>query len=755
MKRNFSTIRGSKNNPLKSCLLTCIVLLITNPVFGIDSLQVHWSTYIGGSEGFWGVEDDIHGMVEDAAGNVYVVGDTRTSNLPKRTNQHPSDNTCAFAAKLGSSGSILWSTYVGGTNYGQGFDITIDAGGDNVYITGHSDANDLPGVIDPGWGSGAFVSKLGTNTGNVEWTRFLTNGAFESRGNALYMHDGFIYVAGYSRAYQLVGAANDFAGGAHDAFISKLTPAGTVVKSVWFGGSELDDGNGIYVDAQGNIYLAGRILSESGNPEYNLPGQLNTWRGDHRDGFACKLDSDFHVLWSRFIGGENDDYVYFIIGDDLGNLWIAGNGYSDDLEGTIIVPYNGYSWPGGDGFLTKLNANGTVDWTSYAGYSGSAISQPKLTQCRKIITLRGNILLMFDADMGFHQWLIEYDSFMGPHCYSAKSCNDILIDESMTITLCGFTAAECSNYPNRTNEHSGQGLDGFVVKAKPKGTFFHFNDDDESGWLASPPEAWDVSNGKYVFTGIGGSRVRNSYYQEEVFNFSYEAQVKKISGNSSAEFGMNFRHNGTSATNYRFCINTLGQYAISEEVNGNVRTLVGFKASPAIKTGMGVCNLLRVSAQDSILDFSINGKQVETINVVYEFAGSCGLYAYDTEGVTDIVEFDNVYICPHKGFPTGVFETDDRLSIPKGYSLENFPNPFNPATSITFTIPTSSRVTVKIVNERGREIATLIDENKPAGRHVIQWNGKTTTGSICPSGLYFCFLKTDDFFVSRKLMLLR
>ena len=126
--------------------LIAVALLTASPLVALDSLQVRWSSYIGGSEGFWGLEEVIHEMAADIPGNIFIVGETRTSNLPGRTNSHPWDNTCAFVSKLGPTGDILWSTYVGGTNFGQGHGITLDASG-----TGTSTSSIVTeGVVSPG-----------------------------------------------------------------------------------------------------------------------------------------------------------------------------------------------------------------------------------------------------------------------------------------------------------------------------------------------------------------------------------------------------------------------------------------------------------------------------------------------------------------------------------------------------------------------------------------------------------------------------
>jgi len=81
---------------------------------------------------------------------------------------------------------------------------------------------------------------------------------------------------------------------------------------------------------------------------------------------------------------------------------------------------------------------------------------------------------------------------------------------------------------------------------------------------------------------------------------------------------------------------------------------------------------------------------------------------------------------------------------------QNHPNPFNPSTTINFSIPKSGEVSLKISNLLGEEVATLVSGNREAGSHTVQWDA---TGQ--PSGVYFCRLLTTDFVQTKKLVLLR
>ncbi len=93
--------------------------------------------------------------------------------------------------------------------------------------------------------------------------------------------------------------------------------------------------------------------------------------------------------------------------------------------------------------------------------------------------------------------------------------------------------------------------------------------------------------------------------------------------------------------------------------------------------------------------------------------------------------------------------------------FDNYPNPFNPETQITYQLPEVSHITIKIFNVLGQEVITLADGEQEAGKYRISWNGKNTFGASVPSGTYFCRMSsvgTDtkkQFTAYQKMLLLR
>ncbi len=94
--------------------------------------------------------------------------------------------------------------------------------------------------------------------------------------------------------------------------------------------------------------------------------------------------------------------------------------------------------------------------------------------------------------------------------------------------------------------------------------------------------------------------------------------------------------------------------------------------------------------------------------------------------------------------------------IPQTYKLyQNFPNPFNPSTNISFQIGTIQNVSLKIYDNQGRLVRTLLENTLHAGKHEISWDGRNDSGLSVSAGTYYYVLKSGNFIQTKKMLLLR
>ncbi len=100
----------------------------------------------------------------------------------------------------------------------------------------------------------------------------------------------------------------------------------------------------------------------------------------------------------------------------------------------------------------------------------------------------------------------------------------------------------------------------------------------------------------------------------------------------------------------------------------------------------------------------------------------------------------------------------DEITVPVAeLSSENYPNPFNPETTIAFDLPESGNVRVDIYNMRGQKVKTILNKDLEAGEHQVQWNGKDNHGNVVSSGIYFYRVDAEGgrYTSTRKMLLLK
>jgi len=145
-------------------------------------------------------------------------------------------------------------------------------------------------------------------------------------------------------------------------------------------------------------------------------------------------------------------------------------------------------------------------------------------------------------------------------------------------------------------------------------------------------------------------------------------------------------------------------------------------------------------------------------------------YSYVTDASFDYVgRIDNIYTrfidCNHVLFPSGTSmviaqlndlpATDDPLPPPAAPALRAWPNPFNPSTSVSFSLSQPGRAQLAVYNVRGQRVRTLVDDPLPAGEHTAVWNGRDDAGRPCASGVYLLRLQTGAPVQTSKALLLK
>jgi hypothetical protein len=335
-------------------------------------------------------DQSAYAVTVDRGRNVYIAGATDSHDFPlvrPLQSRFGGGATDAFVMKLSPDGKVLFSTYIGGSDADVAHAIAVDQKGD-IYVAGDTRSTNFPIVnafqARNGGDVDVFVAKLSSDGSKLIYSTYI-GGSNGERGNAIAVDSaGNACVAGYTNSPNFPTEAalqNAFAGGNADAFVLKLSPTGDkLIYSTYLGGGNdrPDIANGIAVDSVGNAYVTGFTNSR----DFPTLKPLQPFRGP-TDVFVSKINpSGSAFIYSTHLGGSADDEGMAIAVDSVGNAYVTGHTESVDFPvtpnafKTACVPVEAYIpigniCSGGDAFVSKISPDGSkLSYSTYLNGSG-------------------------------------------------------------------------------------------------------------------------------------------------------------------------------------------------------------------------------------------------------------------------------------------------------------------------------------------------------------------------------------------------
>ena len=476
-------------------------------------------------------------------------------------------------------------------------------------------------------------------------------------------------------------------------FISSVSLFAQAPDTLWtktFGGSNSERGHFVQETSDNGYIIVSNTWSYGA-------GMIDIW--------MIKTDAAGDTLWTKIFGDSKSDRGYSVQKTVDGGYIIAGNTSS-------------FGAGGSDVYLVKTDAAGDTMWTkTYGGGDsdyGKAIQQTNDSgyiiagYTHSYGAGETDIYLIKTNAAGDTMWTKTYGGSEKDYGYSVQQTDD----GGYIIT-------------GNTRSYNAPDIDLLLIKTDASGSEVWTKIHGGSGWDYGY-SVRQTKDGGYIIAGNTRSYGAGWY------------DVWLIKTNSSGDTSWTKTFGGSYDEYGRSVLQTVdGGYIIA----GNTSSFgAGESDAYLIKTNAAGHTMWTKTYGGSDLDYGCS---------IYECDDRSYIIAGWTEsyGAGD----EDVWLIKIAPDPDGIVQ-NEKINNPAYYVLhDNYPNPFNPKTVISYQLPMISKVELSIYNLLGQKVAKLVSEKQPAGYYKAEWDA---TG--CASGLYFYRLESNTGFVqTKKLILLR
>jgi len=338
--------------------------------------MLSFSTYFGGSQ-----TETPHTLAVDSLGNVYVAGETYSTNFPTKSALAPTRNSSpdAFVAKLAPGGkSLVFSTYLGGGGHDNAKGIAVDSA-QNVYLTGWTSSTDFPtkdayhdsnqGLID------AYMVKIDSSGASLLYGTFLGGSGYDYGYDIEVGPDGHVYLFGNTRSpnFPTVGAYDGILNNASpdtsaDFYLTRMPPALSYLDwSTFLGGEGDENARAVAVDAQGNAYVTG-FTDSTDFPTKNAYQQ--DFAGGAEDVVVVRMNSSGSSLgYSTYLGGNDTEQGNDIWVDGKLNAYVVSQTTSTNFP--TVDAYQPILAGNTDTAIARFAADGALVSSTYLGGAGN------------------------------------------------------------------------------------------------------------------------------------------------------------------------------------------------------------------------------------------------------------------------------------------------------------------------------------------------------------------------------------------------
>jgi hypothetical protein len=589
---------------------------------------------------------------------------------------------------------------------------------------------------------------------------------------------GNVFIAGSFQGTADFGGGALVSAGLADVFLAKYDADGVHQWSKRFGNTGTDVGWALAVDASGHVVVVGNFVGTvdfGGGPVVSA-GSVNA--------FAAKYDTNGLHVWSRRLGGSDNETAYAVTADVSGNIIVTGEfiGSADFGGGPLVSA----GWR--DIFVVKYDANGAHQWSQRYGSDSADTGLAVAADATGSVFVAGEFQLTVDfgggnlVAQGMDIFVAKYDA-NGAHQWSQRfgdavsSCLGMVADTSGSVVLTGFFA-DSADFGGGTLTTAGD-VDIFLVKFDGNGTHQWSRRFGGASYETGYSVAVDAT-GNVFLTGdfrdtfnFGGGDLASAGLGD-IF-------VAKYNASGVHEFSERFGDTGDD-TGHGAAVDASGNVIVTGSFNGTVDfgggALTSAGASDVFFAKYRCEEAVAVSIQ--AFDAFVRDGAVELRWEVWadEAVASIRIERYDDLLQDGLVLVDQTFEAMEHSYIDRAVEANATYHYVLGLRTasgtisrspvvtvstpaietslgQNYPNPFNPRTTIEYTISKRSAVTVSVFDARGRLVRQFNEGFQPAGTHRITWDGRDRDGQLVGSGMYFHQLTAGEFKRTRKMVLIK
>jgi hypothetical protein len=679
-------------------MMIVLVLMIATIAMAIAAPDFVWNIQYGGDD-----QDLFRAVEQTPDGGFIAAGSTRSFGA---------GNWDFYVVKTNSNGDTLWTHTYGGTNVDEAY--ALDQTSDGGYIFAGRTKSFGAGNYD------FYVVKT-NSTGNPIWTQ--TYGGSQQ-------DDGWAIRQTSDGGYIIAGGTMSYGAGSTNVWVIKTNSTGGVVWTYTYGGNLPDVAYAIEQTSDGGYIIAGMTTPTSLSDSNVL---------------LLKLSNSGTYLWSQTFGGS------------LVDIGLALQITSDG--GFVIAGYTTSFGAGGeDAYLIRTDSNGNSLWTRTYGTANNdraySVAQTTIGDCGYIIT--GWTL----TNPGNEDLYVVRTDCQGYVCWDriwGGTSNDAGYDVIQT---------DIGDYVIAGERWGHQATHAWLLRIGQEG--------QGNGYvtlLSYGPPNW-----AYQLHWIDGCS------PFVIFTNFCPGTTGYITGNAASSWTMLPNGDGNDGDSIIFIgplyATVMDTFWLTHPTCGDVITWIAGDSSGAIEGPLPVelTSFVAIAGNCQVqLQWRTESETDNDHFVLYKRAAGTKNFDAITQipghgtvsipqeynyidhsvlnGITYEYQISDVDINGREtrhNLTVSATPSPDAMVVSEYALYQNYPNPFNPSTIICFNIKEAGKVSLKIYDLMGREVATLVNTEMSAGSHTVSWDA---TGLA--SGIYLYQLNAGDFKATKKLLFLK